>query len=76
MREIIAQTAIIQGWTARQLSTLRNTDPVRDIDREQGTSGQVWWTASLHRALTVEMTVAEVLPMFRRPGAIVLPKLA
>jgi hypothetical protein len=68
----VAYAVIPQDWAAQQLSTPRNTYPAWDIDREQDASGQVWWTAVLRRALTVELTAAGVLPTVRQPDAIAL----
>ncbi|MGI5283555.1 hypothetical protein ACQEVF_09510 [Nonomuraea polychroma] len=72
LRQVVAQAAILQDWTARQLSVLRNTFPGWDIDRERGLSGQEWWTAQRRQKLTVELVTAGAMQTVRRSDAIAL----
>ncbi|MFI7126748.1 hypothetical protein ACIBQ1_13720 [Nonomuraea sp. NPDC050153] len=72
VRQVVAQAATLQDWTARQLSVLRNTYPSWDIDRERDPSGQVLWTARLRQRLTVEMVTAGAVQSVRQPDAIAL----
>ncbi|WP_188194529.1 hypothetical protein [Nonomuraea sp. SYSU D8015] len=72
VRQVVAMAVIQQGLAGRQLSTLRNTYPAWDIDREQDASGQVWWIARLCRPVTADMAAAGVQPTVRQPDAIAL----
>jgi hypothetical protein len=72
IRQIMAQAALLQDWTARQLSVLSNTYPGWRINREKDPSGHVWWKADLLRQLTVEMVTAGVVQIVRRPDPIAL----
>jgi hypothetical protein len=71
-REAMAQAALLLDLRGRQLSVLRNTYPGWDIDFERSVSGQVWWTAELRKAFTVEMVAAGVVQCIRQPDAIAL----
>ncbi|MEV4114545.1 hypothetical protein [Nonomuraea sp. NPDC049695] len=72
MRQVVAQAALLQDWAGRQLSTLRNTYPAWDIERERDASGQMWWTARLRQQLNLDMVAAGVLQTVRQPDAIAL----
>ncbi|MGP3921437.1 hypothetical protein [Nonomuraea sp. 10N515B] len=71
-RQAVAQAALLQDVAGRQLSVLRNTYPVWDIERERDSSGNVWWTARLLPDLTPAMVAAGVLQIVRRVDAIAL----
>lgn len=71
-REVMAQAALLQDLRGRQLSVLRNTYPGWDIDIERDSAGQLWWTAELCKAVTVEMVAAGVVQCVRQPDAIAL----
>ncbi|MEU7740247.1 hypothetical protein [Nonomuraea sp. NPDC049158] len=57
---------------AGQLSVLRSTYPGWDIDFERDSSGQLWWTAELRKAVTLEMVATGVVQCVRQPDAIAL----
>ncbi|MGR6913621.1 hypothetical protein ACU635_05150 [[Actinomadura] parvosata] len=72
MRQVVALAALQQDLAGRQLSTLRNTYPAWDIDRERDAAGQVWWTATLRRPVIADKAAAGVLPRIRQPDPIAL----
>ncbi|MEV0633246.1 hypothetical protein [Nonomuraea wenchangensis] len=72
MRQVVASAALQQDLAGRQLSTLRNTYPAWDIDRERDAAGQVWWTATLRRPVTADKAAVGVLPRVRQPDPIAL----
>ncbi|MFI7701708.1 hypothetical protein [Nonomuraea sp. NPDC049480] len=72
VRQVMARAALLQDWAGRQLSTLRNTYPAWNIDRERGPAGEVSWTAELRRELTPALVAAGVMSTIRQPDAIAL----
>ncbi|MFG1958840.1 hypothetical protein [Nonomuraea sp. NPDC049028] len=71
-RDVMAQAALLQDLRGRQLLVLRSTYPGWDIDFERDSTGQLWWTAELYKAVTLEMVAAGVVQCVRQPDAIAL----
>ncbi|MEV1241620.1 hypothetical protein ACIBO2_15140 [Nonomuraea sp. NPDC050022] len=71
-REVMAQAAVLLDLRGRQLSVLCSTYPGWEIDFGRSVSGQMWWTAELRKAVTVEMVAAGVVQCVRQPDAIAL----
>lgn len=71
-RALVAQAVLMQDVRARQLSVLRNTYSVWNIDIEPDSSGALWWVAMLRCEHTPELVRAGVFQTIRQSDAIAL----
>lgn len=72
LRRTVAKASLLQNWTDRQLSVLRNTYPAWNIGIEHDERGLLWWAAVLPLTLTTEQLAIGVAPRMRQPDAIAL----
>jgi hypothetical protein len=71
-RQVMTQAAVLQDLIARQLSVLRNTYPLWDVDLDRDLLDRAWWTAVLRRTVTLDMARAGILHTVRARDAIAL----
>ncbi|SDJ35578.1 hypothetical protein [Nonomuraea jiangxiensis] len=72
LRRIVDQAMLVQDWRERQLSVLRNTYPLWNVEQVRNLAGEVWWTARLRHEATPELAVAGVSPYVEQADPIAL----